>query len=92
VTQADTAQQVDSVERATLGVPGVVQLHGGSFGEVATYLPGRQVRGVRLGAERTEVHVVVRSDAPLTETATAVREAVGPIVSNPVDVFIEDVV
>ena len=42
----------DLVATAALSVSGVLALHPGSFGQVATYLPGRRVEGVRLGAER----------------------------------------
>ena len=66
------------------------RLHAGSFGEVATYLPGRRVTGVRVSPDLTEVHVVVQLAAPVLETAALVREAVAPIVATPVDVFVED--
>lgn len=45
VAPKDLAAVADSVAAAALSVPGVSRLHGGSFGEVATYLAGRQVEG-----------------------------------------------
>ncbi|MEP7161090.1 MAG: hypothetical protein ABI746_08290 [Dermatophilaceae bacterium] len=66
-------------------------LHAGAFGEVATYLPGRKVTGVRISEGVTEVHVVVDMGPPLLATATAIRAAVQPLVGTEVHVFIEDV-
>lgn len=82
----------DLVAAAALGVPGVAGLHAGSFGEAATYLPGRRVPGVRLRDDIAEVHVTVVYGAPVLQTAEKVRAAVGPLVSTPVEVSIEDIV
>lgn len=92
-------ERVDDLAAAVLAVPGVLDLHGGLLGEVATYLPGRRVAGIRLrDAEdgedaTTEVHLVVAVDAPLHDTVEAVRAAVRPLVGpGPVHVTVEDVV
>jgi len=90
VTEA--GQTADRVAAAALGVPGVDSLHGGAFGDAATYLPGRRVSGVRLTDQATEVHVVLRLDAPVLLTADRVRAAVAPLVDGRVDVVVEDVV
>lgn len=84
--------QADTVAAAVLGVPGVVALHGGTFGEVGTYLPGRKVDGVRIRDDVTEVHVVLTWGVDVRETAGAVRSAVQPLTGTPVDVCVEDVV
>jgi uncharacterized alkaline shock family protein YloU len=84
-------EPADLIAAAVTSVPGVTGLHPGAFGEVATYLPGRRVPGIRLGGSHAEVHVVVAFGAPVLETATAVRDAVQPLVGTPVDVFIEDI-
>lgn len=81
----------DLVADTAMSVPGVTDLHAGAFGEVATYLPGRRVAGVRLAAHLTEVHVVVAMGMPVLEVAEAVRGAVQLLVPTPVDVFVEDV-
>ncbi|MCX6408481.1 MAG: hypothetical protein NTV28_16330 [Propionibacteriales bacterium] len=98
-TPADTPDAADPgstvaerVAAATLGVPGVAGLHAGSFGEVATYLPGRRVTGVRLRDDDTEVHVVAVMGTRLRDLADAVRSAVSPLVDTPVRVVVEDVV
>lgn len=92
---ADTAGQpqlADLVAAAALSVPGVAGLHSGSFGEVATYLPGRRVNGVRLLEDVTEVHVSVTYGTPVLETAAKIQAAVGPLVGTVVEVSIEDIV
>ncbi|KZM34851.1 Asp23/Gls24 family envelope stress response protein [Oerskovia enterophila] len=91
---ADVADQEDLADRvvaAVLAVPGVVRLHAGAFGEVATYLPGRAVTGVRLRPDEAEVHLVVSAGRPIPEVAGNVHEAVRALVSEPVHVFVEDV-
>jgi len=82
----------DRVSDAVLAVEGVEDLHSGTFGEVATYLPGRRVTGIRIRPEATEVHVVLRWGAPVRATADAVRAVAGPLVGTPVHVFVQDVV
>lgn len=95
MTTIDGAEQepttVDLVVDAVLAVPGVSGLHAGSFGEVATYLPGRRVAGVRLGDDAAEVHVAVVMGSPIAEVAERVVAAVAPLVHAPVRVFVEDV-
>lgn len=91
---------------AVQGCPGVVDLHGGPFGTVATHLPGRRVVGVRFGvdpgsAERTgangrrsthvDVHVVGRYPHPIAEIASQVRAAVRGVVPDAsITVTVED--
>ncbi|GAA1897689.1 Asp23/Gls24 family envelope stress response protein [Lapillicoccus jejuensis] len=87
-----TAGPVDALVDAVLGVPGVVGLHAGALGEVATYLPGRRVPGVRVRDGVVDVHVVLAEGAPLRTTAVAVRAAVATLVPGAaVDVTVEDV-
>ncbi|WP_227748586.1 Asp23/Gls24 family envelope stress response protein [Oerskovia douganii] len=80
----------DRVVARVLAVPGVVRLHPGVLGEVATYLPGRAVPGVRLRPDGTEVHVVVSTARPIPPVARDVHEAVRPLVRQPVRVYVED--
>lgn len=83
--------EADLVAQAARSVPGVHDLHGGVVGEVATYLPGRRVTGVRLRDDGCAVHVVLDWDAGVADTAERVRAAVRPLVAGPVDVTVEDV-
>lgn len=82
----------DRIAAVVTAVDGVAALHGGMFGEVATYLPGRRVSGVRIGPDRVDVHVSLELDAPVRATATAIQLAVAAITDLPVDVTVEDLV
>ena len=84
--------QAHVVAAAVLALPGVAQLHAGLFGEVATYLPGERVTGVRLRDTFCEVHVVVVWGSPVLAIAERIRSTVTAITGGPVDVTIEDVV
>ncbi|MFY0407784.1 Asp23/Gls24 family envelope stress response protein [Solicola sp. PLA-1-18] len=88
---AEPDDPADVVARAVLSTPGVADLHGGVLGEVATYLPGRRVNGVRLHDGGADIHVVVAWGSSVRETADAVRSTVRSHVDGPVDVTVEDV-
>jgi len=87
----DPLTPAEAVAVAVLAVPGVVRLHGGRFGELGTYLPGRRVTGVRIDDEGTEVHVVVSDLVPVPDTAARIRRAVSAIAPMPVRVHVEDI-
>lgn len=89
---SDPLDLSEVVADAVLATDGVVGLHGGMFGEAATYLPGRRVSGVRIGDQGTEVHVTLAVGSPIRETADAVRTVVAAISPGPVHVIVEDVV
>lgn len=83
---------LEAVAAAALGCPAIATLSGGLFGEVATYLPGRRVQGVREADGTLEVHVVAKWGRPLPEVADAVRAAVAPYADGrPVSVFVDDI-
>lgn len=87
-----TAGSVDALEQAVLALAGVSGLHAGSLGEVATYLPGRRVPGVRVRGRTVDVHVTLADGAPLRATAGAVRAAGAALVPGAVvDVTVEEV-
>ncbi|MEQ3541795.1 hypothetical protein WHI96_23555 [Pseudonocardia tropica] len=56
--------------------PAVAGLTAGEFGGVATYLPGRRVRGVRIGPDTVEIAVVGRYPATVPKIDRQVRGAV----------------
>jgi len=90
---ARAADAVDPhrVAAAVEGCRDVVRLSGGAIGEVATYLPGGLVRGVRVRDEEVLVHVVARYGPPIAEVAAQVRAAVAPLAGGRrVDVGIDD--
>lgn len=72
----------DAVAAAVLSCPSVAALSGGRLGEVATYLPGRRVAGVRLGEGTVEVHVVGHYGPTIDRIAAEVRSALGPLVGG----------
>lgn len=82
----------EAVMERVAGCRSVARLALGRFPEVATYLPGRRVPGVRLLDDRVEVHVVACWGVPVPELAAEVRRAVGPVVGGlAVDVHVADV-
>ncbi len=89
---SDRADLVDAVADAVRAVPGVADLHAGVFGEVGTYLPGRRIAGISIGAGGAEIHVALLMGYPVRETAALLRGAVAPLTGGPVHVTVEDVV
>jgi hypothetical protein len=87
----DPAELAEAVAAVVRSVPDVHDLHGGAFGEVATYLPGRRVQGVRLTDDGVELHIVTRGASPLMFTVEHVRDAVRPLVTGRIDVTVEDI-
>ena len=85
------APEPDALAAVVRALPDVVALSGGRAGEVASYLPGRRVAGVRIGAGHVTVHVVARYGPTTAQIAEQVRSAVravaGPL---PVTVGIDD--
>lgn len=81
----------ERVRERALQVPGVVDLAAGLAGEVATYLPGRQVPGVRLREDdAVEVHVVVGATTPLPTVAAELMRGIRELGFARVDVHIDD--
>lgn len=86
------AVDAQAVAERVTGCRSVARISTGQFGEVATYLPGRRVPGVRLGDGRVEVHVVACWGAPVPALAAEVRAAVAAIAPGvPIDVYVDDV-
>lgn len=75
-------------------IPGIAALHGGTFGDIVSYLPGGKLTGVRVGriGEPVEVAVVVGLDRPIPAVVADVRRAVTAVHgAGPVDVTVADV-
>ncbi len=79
----------DRIAAAVLVSPHVAALHSGRFGEIATYLPGRRIAGVRIRPDGITIGVTGRYPATTAEIAAAVRAALGPV-DRPVHVRIGD--
>lgn len=91
---ADPPTLAERVAAAVRAQPGVAALHGGTFGDVATHLPGRRLVGVRIGAadEPVELAVVLRLDRPIPERVRALRQLVSGLCAGaPVDITVADV-
>ena len=81
------------VAEQVLAHPSVARLHGGRFGEIASYLPGDRVVGVRLPEDApAEIGVALRMDRPLRETAEELRAQLGELLGGPVNIVVADVV
>lgn len=87
----DEAALADRVAEAVRESPKVVDLHAGSPVQVATYLPGRRVPGVRLQEDRIDVHVVLEWSDDLLSSAASVRDAVEAATGRPTVVHVEDI-
>ncbi len=82
----------DLIRAAALDCPDVAAISAGAFGQVASYLPGRIVPGVRVDDVRVEVHVVARYGPPLREVADQIGDAVAPLLAGrPLRVVIDDI-
>jgi uncharacterized alkaline shock family protein YloU len=83
----------DAVAAAVASCPSVVGLSGGFAGEIATYLPGRRVSGIRTNPDSVEVHVIAKYGAELHQVESQVRGAVTAAVGEAVriDVVLADV-
>jgi hypothetical protein len=88
-----TEVDVDAVAAAVVASPSVARLVGEGIGaQVATYLPGRRVEGVRVTPEDVEVHVATRWDVPIPLAAADVRAAVLPLAGGRlVTIVVEDI-
>jgi uncharacterized alkaline shock family protein YloU len=75
--------------------PAVVRLDGGTYGDVATLLPGQRLLGVRVDEHGgpVEVAVVLSLTAPIPEVVAQLRARVRAVAgARPVDVTVSDVV
>jgi len=86
------AVDADAVASAALACDSVADLSAGSVEEVATYLPGHRVKGIRVRDDVVEVHVVAKWGVPLPDVGRQVQAAVGALVGGrSIVVAIEDV-
>jgi hypothetical protein len=81
----------DRVAAAVRALAPIAGLHSGRFGEIATYLPGRRISGVRIREDEITIGVTARYPATVAQIGAAVRAAVGPV-DRAVSVRIGDVV
>lgn len=83
---------VDAVAAAATACPGVDSLDGGAVGSVVSYLPGRRVAGIRIGADSVTVQAKIVWGIPVAEAGHQIQQAVAGLVANRrVDVVISDI-
>lgn len=83
----------DALAAAVLAVPGVSGLSGGALGDIASYLPGRQVSGIRVRPDGITVAIVAEYGRSLPQLSTDIRSAVARLShGRPCNVLVEDVV
>jgi hypothetical protein len=89
---AGSAVDVEAVAQRAVRCRSVARISPGPYGEVATYMAGRRVPGVRLRDGRLEIHVVACWGAEVPQLAGEVRDAVRPVAGDlPIDVHVDDV-
>jgi hypothetical protein len=82
---------LDAVAAAARGCAAVDDLCSGSWGGVVSYLPGREVAGVRVTHDHVVISVRGRWGIPVIELAGQVRAAVAGLVGpRRVDVIVAD--
>lgn len=82
---------LDAVAAAARGCVAVDDLCSGSWGGVVSYLPGREVAGVRVTHDHVVISVRGRWGVPVIELAGQVRAAVtGLVAPRRVDVVVAD--
>ncbi len=82
---------LDAVAAAARGCAAVDDLCSGSWGGVVSYLPGREVAGVRVTHDHVVISVRGRWGVPVIELAGQVRAAVtGLVAPRRVDVVVAD--
>ncbi|WP_433280300.1 hypothetical protein ACQPZA_11295 [Pseudonocardia xinjiangensis] len=93
-TAAEAPSLAERIAAVVTSHPSVARLHGGIFGDVATYLPGRRLTGVRVGEgdEPVELGVVLLLDRPIPEVVRDLRTAVSGMCGGAaVDITVGDV-
>ncbi len=86
-----------AIATAVEACPSVNRLSGGVAGEIATYLPGSRVNGVRVRPDNVTVSVVANWDVPARRVGDEVRAAVRRTAAingagvGQIDVVIDDV-
>ena len=91
VTGVVDGVDLDAVAAAVRGCGAVDDLYSGSWGGVVSYLPGRQVTGVRVAPDHVVISVRGRWGVPVTELARQVRAALAGLAGpRRIDIVIAD--
>lgn len=83
---------LDAVAAAVRACRGVDDLDSGSLASVVSYLPGRQVAGIRVETDHVVIQVRSRWAVPVIEVATEIRASVlGLVGARRVDIVVSDI-
>ena len=83
---------VDDIATAVLACPGVAGLGSGVIGELATYLPGRRVSGIRVSTTLVELEICAAWGFPAQQIAEQILTALaGVVTGRPVEITIVDI-
>lgn len=88
---ASLEARADLVVRTVESAAGVVRLHPGPLGEVATHFPGRRVPGVRFSDDSLEVHVVVALGSRVHVVAATLADELVARIGLRTHVRVEDI-
>jgi hypothetical protein len=82
---------IDAVAAAACNCAAVDGLCSGAWGGVVTYLPGREVAGIRVASDHLVISVRGKWGFPVADLARQVRAAVAPLAApRRVDVVVAD--
>ena len=91
VTGVVDGVDLDAVAAAVRGCGAVDDLYSGSWSAVVSYLPGRQMMGVRVAPDHVVISVRGRWGVPVTELARQVRAALAGLVGpRRIDIVLAD--
>jgi hypothetical protein len=83
---------VDDISAAVLACPGVAGLGSGTIGELATYLPGRRVPGIRVSAQLVQLEICAAWGPSAQQIGRQIWEALAAVVTDrPVEIAITDI-
>jgi hypothetical protein len=83
---------VDAIQAAVLSCPGVAGLGSGTIGELATYLPGRRVPGIRVTPELVELEICATWGPSAKLIASQIWAALAAVVTDrPIEIVITDI-
>jgi hypothetical protein len=86
-----TVTTADVVVELVTKIPGVFGMHGGTAGQVATFLPGRRIPGVRVSAAGNQVHITLDGSSQVSDVVPLIHDVLATVITGPLDVFIEDI-
>jgi hypothetical protein len=83
---------VDDIYAEVIACPGVAGLGSGMIGELATYLPGRRVPGIRVTPELVQLEICARWGPSAQQIGAQIWAALASVVTDrPIEIAITDI-